>query len=451
MIANAISPEVHELISARDWKSLKEILPGLEPVDIRDLIGLVPNTDDRVIIFRLLPRPIAADVFSEMEWEQQEELLANLNNAQIRQILTALEPDDRTRFFEETPSEVTRKLMDYLSADDRKETLQLLGFPESSIGRLMTPDYVAIKKDWTVQRAMEHIRKIGKNVENFETVYVIDPQWRLLDTIDLRSLILTEADTIVETLMDNSFVSLSAFDDQEKAVDYLERYGLAIVPVVDSNGILLGSVTFDDLLDIAKEETTEDFHKTASVSPLETSYPQTGILQIYLKRVPWLVILVFVNILAGAAISGFEELIQSVIALVFFLPLIIDSGGNAGSQTATLVIRAFATGEINPRDWWRLVLKDMVVSILLGLTTGAAVSLLGFYRGGFLLGISVSLSMFAVVVSGSLLGTVLPFILRTLKLDPATASSPLITSIADILGVIIYLSIAAQVMGFSAR
>lgn len=449
MIANAISPEVHELIAARDWKSLKEILPGLEPVDIRDLIALVPETDDRVIIFRLLPRPVAADVFSEMEWEQQEELLAGLNNAQIRQILTALEPDDRTRFFEETPSEVTRKLMDYLSVDDRKETLQLLGYPDSSIGRLMTPDYVAIKKDWTVQRAMEHIRKIGKNVENIETVYVIDPQWRLLDAIDLRSLILAEADIIVETLMDNSFVSLSAFDDQEKAVGYLEHYGLAIVPVVDSNGVLLGSVTFDDLLDIAKEETTEDFHKTASVTPLETSYPQTGILEIYTKRVPWLVILVFINVFSGAAMSHFQELIKNVTAIIFFLPLIIDSGGNAGSQAATLVIRAFATGEINPREWWRLVLKDLAVSILLGLTMGVTVSLLGFYRGGILMGINVAISMLAVVVSGSLLGTVLPFILRTLKLDPATASSPLITSIADIMGVIVFFSISARIVGLA--
>jgi len=447
MLINVITPEIQELINSHDWKSLKEVLPGLEPVDTSDLIRSVSSTEDRVIIFRLLPRDLAADVFSEMDWDLQEDILSGMNNTQIRQILTELEPDDRTRFFEECPSEVTRKLIEFLPVDERKKTLELLGYPEYSVGRLMTPNYVAIKKNWTIKRSMEHIRKIGKNVENFDIVYVIDNQWKLLDAIELRSLILSDDDALVESIMDNTYVSLSAFEDQEKAVHYFEYYGLPILPVVDSEGVLLGSITFDDILEIAKEEATEDFHKTASVSPLETPYMQTKVLDFFKKRVGWLVALIFVNIISGFAMAHFEELIQAVTALVFFIPLIIDSGGNAGSQSSAMIIRAFATGEVHLKQWWEVVLKDLFVSMMLGLTMGLAVSLVGVYRGGFLMGISVALSMAAVVVTGSLLGTILPFILRVFKLDPATASSPLITSMADILGVIFFFSISQALIG----
>lgn len=448
MITSDFSPLIIEQAQSRDWKSLKESLQKLEPVDISDLIRFVAETEDRVIIFRLLPRDLAADVFSEMDWYQQEELLNGLNNTQIKQILTNLEPDDRARFFDESPSEVTRKLMDYLSAEDRKETLELLGYPESSIGRLMTPDYIAIKKDWTVEKALEHIRKIGNKIEHIETVYVIDKNWKLLDAINLRTIILADSEALIETLMNNSFVSLFALDDQEKAVDYLGHYALPIVPVVDATGILLGSVTFDDLLLIAQEETTEDFYKTASVSPLETSYPKTSILEIYSKRVGWLVILIFVNFISGQVMSRFEELIKAVTVLVFFLPLIIDSGGNAGSQSSTLIIRALATKEIELKNWWKLVFKDLVVSILLGLTMGFIVTFVGIYRGGILIGISLAISMTIVVIVGSLLGTLLPFILNIFKLDPATASSPLITTVADILGVLIFFSVSQAIIGF---
>lgn len=446
MVAEVISPEILELVENRNWNVLKQILPTLEPADIFELIARITAPNDRVLLFRLIPKDLAADVFSEMTWEFQEELVSALSSTQIRQVLSELDPDDRTHFFEETPPEVTRKLLDLLSVQDRKETLELLGYPEYSIGRLMTPDYVAIKKEWTIGKALEHIRAFGKTVENFDTVYVIDAKWKLLDAIDLRDIVLASEEATVESVMDNNFVSLSAFDDQEKAVHYLDHYNESVLPVVDSSGILLGSVTFDDVFDVAVEETTEDIHKSASVAPLETSYPQTSIWTLYAKRIVWLVVLVFVNTLSGAAIAGFEGLIKQVTALVFFMPLIIGSSGNAGSQAATLIVRAMAMHEVDPKQWWRLVFKDLAVSGFLGLTMGAAVSLLGFVRGGFLMGLSVALSMLAVVMMGSLLGTVLPFILRLLKIDPATASSPLITSISDILGVVIFFSISGAII-----
>ncbi len=447
MIAEAISPEILELIEAKNWNVLKELLPTLESADIAELINRIPLPEDRVFVFRLLPKDTAADSFSEMTAELQEDLVAQLTNAQIKQVLTNLDPDDRTHFFEEMPPAVTRRLLDLLSVQDRKETLELLGYPEHSVGRLMTPDYVAVKKEWSIAQALDHIRKIGKAVENFDTVYVIDNRWKLLDSINLRDIVLAQETDTVDSVMDDNFISLSAFDDQEKAVYYLDHYGAALLPVVDSAGILLGSVTFDDVFDVAREETTEDIHKSASVAPLETSYPRTGIFELYAKRIVWLVVLVFVNTLSGAAIAGFETLIQQVTALVFFLPLIIGSSGNAGSQAATLIVRAMAMHEVEAKNWWRLVLKDLAVSCFLGLTMGAAVSVLGILRGGYMMGLAVALSMISVVVIGSLLGTIIPFFLRLLRIDPATASSPLITSISDILGVLIFFSISSLIIG----
>lgn len=447
MIANVISPEILELVENRNWDVLKQVLPTLEPVDISELISRIPSVHDRVLVFRLIPKDLAADTFSEMTWDFQEELVSALTSNQIKQVLSELDPDDRTHFFEETPPEVTRKLLDLLSPQDRKETMELLGYPDQSVGRLMTPDYIAIKKEWTISQAIEHIRKIGKIIENFDIVYVIDNKWKLMDSIVLKDLILAEGNAKVESLMEGNYINLSVFDDQEKAVHVMDHYNLSILPVVDSSGILLGIVTFDDVFDVSREEATEDIHKSASVAPLETSYPSTSVWTLYAKRVGWLVALVFVNLVSGWALSRFEGLIQQVTALVFFLPLIIDSSGNAGSQSATLIVRAMAMHEVDPKHWWRLVLKDLAVSLCLGLTMGLAVSVVGFVRGGLLMAVSVSIAMISVVVMGSLLGTVLPFILRLLKLDPATASAPLITSLADILGVIIFFSISSAIIG----
>lgn len=449
MILDVISPELLELVENKDWKTVREILPTLEPVDISELINRVPADQDKLIIFRLLPKELAADTFSEMPADTQEVLVHSLSNTQIQQVLAELDPDDRTRFIDEMPPGLTRRLLDLLSAEDRKETLRLLGYPEFSIGRLMTPDYIAIKKHWTVAQAIDHVRKIGKSIENFDTVYVTDAKWQLLDALPLRNIILADDEALVESVMDNSFISLSAHDDQEQAVHYLDHYNLSILPVVDASGILLGSVTFDDVVDVMREETTEDIHKSASVAPLESSYPSSPIGELYSKRIVWLLVLVFVNVFSGAAMASFEGLIQKVTALIFFLPLIIGSSGNAGSQAATLVVRAMAMNEIDPRQWWRLVLKDVLVSGLLGLTMGAAVSILGILRGGLILGLCVSLSMLTVVVCGSLLGTVLPFVLRLLKQDPAAASSPLITSISDILGVFIFFGLSSLILGYA--
>jgi magnesium transporter len=333
-----------------------------------------------------------------------------------------------------------------LSPEDLQEARTLLGYPEESIGRLMTPDYVAVRPEWTIRQALAHVRRTGRASETITILYVVDSKWRLLDELDIRRFLLADVDDTVAQIMDHTLVSLSAFDDREEAVRTMERYDLAVLPVVDSDGILVGIVTFDDVLDVASAEATEDFHRTAAVAPLAGNYRDASIWMLYRKRIGWLVILVFMNIFSGAAIATFEDTIAAAVALVFFLPLLIDSAGNAGAQSATLMIRALAVGDVKLGDWSRMLGKEFGTAAALAVTMGLAVSWLGVFRGGADVGLVVTLTMMLVVMVGSVIGTMLPFVLSRLKLDPATASAPLITSLADISGVVIYFSLATWLL-----
>lgn len=447
MLKNLIGPEILELVEAKDWGTIKEVLEDWEAPDIADFLESVDSDSDRVILFRLLSRELGADVFSELNPSVQKQLLEQMNNHQIRQILLELPPDDRTWLFGELPGEVTQKLINLLPTEERKEALTLLGYPEDSVGRLMTSHYIAVRSNWTVRQAVKHIRNHGKNYDSINMVYVTDRSWTFLDALELHKFILAEPDQKVEEIMDNTFIHLSPYDDREEAVKLMEHYNLPVLPVVDSKKVMLGIVTFDDVMDVAQEEATEDFHRTAAVSPLRAGYLETGITQLYRKRILWLMILIFINIFAGAAIASFEDMIEKAVALVFFLPLLIDSGGNAGSQAATLMVRSLAMGEVRLGDWARTLGREILVAGLLGLTMGLAVWSLGLYRGGPEIAFAVSFAMTAIVIMGSIVGTLMPFILSIFKFDPATASAPLITSIADICGVLIYFSIASLIIG----
>jgi magnesium transporter len=299
---------------------------------------------------------------------------------------------------------------------------------------------------WWVRPGLEvrggRLAVAGRDAETVNRIYVVDDEGRLIDDIRLRNLVLAPDGATIEDIMDHTFVSLSAFTDREEAVAAIRRYDVVALPVLDSDGVLVGIVTVDDLLDVAEREVTEDFHKVASVGPLETSFRDARARLLYQRRIGWLLILVVINIFSGAGIAFFEDTIAATVALVFFLPLLIDSSGNAGSQSATLVIRAMATGEVQTRDWFRLFRREIGVAVLMGLTMAAAVSAIGLYRGGFEVAVVVSMTMVLVVVVGSLVGMSLPFLLRRVGLDPATASAPLVTSISDITGVLIYFSLA---------
>lgn len=436
-----------ELIDQKSWKALKQALNNLEPVEIADVIEASSSTD-QLILFRLLPREMAKETFQHLSHEEQEDIIERLakNSRKISELLNDLDPDDRTAFFEELPGQVSQRLVQMLSLKERAIATKLLGYPEDSIGRLMTPEYVALKPFFTVREALEHIRIFGRDSETLNVVYVVDERWNLIGDIRIKTIILASPDQKISELIENRSVSLNAYDDQEIAVKIFQEYDRIALPVIDTDGTLLGIVTFDDVMDVIEEEHTEDFQRFGSLTDVVVNPLKAKISYLYRQRIVWLFALVFMNVFSGAALAHFESVLQSVISLVFFLPLLIASGGNAGSQSATLMIRALAVGDVRMKDWFQLVGKEFLVSLLLGVTMAAGVSVVASFRAPDAIFVVAS-TMVCTVIVGSIIGMLLPFVFTKLKVDPATASAPLITSIADICGIVIYFSIATAYFG----
>lgn len=441
--------EIKKLIAERRWKELREVLITWPPATVADLIQEMEKFD-AVLIFRCLPRTFAADAFSEIDFLDQDELLKSLTDNEAAVLLAELTPDDRTALFEELPAEMTKRLFELLNPEDLKEVRQLLGYPEDSVGRLMTPDFVSIQADWTVKKALQYIRQKGRDSEILAMIYVVDKKGKLLDDLRLRQLILANPSDKISDLMNDTFISITAFEDQEKAYHLIKEHNLFALPVVDSQGVLLGIVTVDDLIDVGEEETTEDFHKIAGMSELKLpeKIRDASVRILYRKRIGWLLFLIFVNIIAGTAIGFYEETIAAYIVLVLFMPLLIDCGGNAGAQASTLMVRALAVKDVKMQDWYYCIGKEVLVAGAIGITMGVVVSLLGIFRGGMTIALVVGLSMLIIVFIGSIVGITLPFLFTKFGWDPAVASGPLITSIADIIGVTIYLFIATSLLRF---
>jgi magnesium transporter len=440
-----LKPEIEELIKAKEWVALKESLQDVPSVDIAELIEEI-EPEVAVVIFRLLKKQKAGEVFSHLSNSKEVELLDMLTKRQLEDVMSNLEPDDRVAIVEELPGHLTQRVMNSLNVEEQQEIKQMLGYPKESVGRQMTSRYVKVKSDWTVDRAMRHIRKFGFSAETINVIYVVDENEKLIDDLKLTQLILADPQDKISDITDDSFVSLNAFDDQEHAVEIFSKYDRVALPVVDSDGILIGIVTVDDVIDIAREEATEDFHKGAAVEPLKTTYRETSIWSLFSKRILWLLILVVVNLLSSGVIEYYEEVLASALALAFFIPLLIDSGGNTGAQSATIMVRSLAIGDVKISHWLRVAGKEIFVGITLGIAMGFASAVLGVFRGGWEIGLIVGLSMVAIVLVANLIGTILPFLLTKFKIDPAVASSPLITTIVDVTGLLIYFSIAALVL-----
>lgn len=449
-----LSPtEIKKLIKNKHWRVLKDVISAWHAADIADLFREI-DVKDCAIILRLLPQKLQAEVFSYLDSGMQERILKSLTDDHVKLIITEMEPDDRTELFEEVPPELTRKLINLLSSEERKVALQLLGYPEDSVGRLMTPNYVALKDHWTVEKAMEHIRKFGKDAETIDMVYVVDDGWHLLDDMPIRRLILANPEQTVRSIMDHQFVSITADSDQEEAIKVFEKYDLVALPVTDSEGHLLGIVTVDDIIDALREEQTEDFTKFSAIEPKHigfdfiTRLKEVPLRKIFRARITWLLALLIMDLITGGIIQAFEGTIAKYVVLVTFLPVLVDTAGNAGSQSATLVIRALALGTVKIRDWAYLLGRELLVAGALGVTMGLGISIMGVIRGrSILIAQVVVLSMIINVIVGSLIGVLLPFIFVKLKKDPATASTPLITTLADIIGTGIFLGIAYLMLG----
>ncbi len=406
------------------------------------------DLENKITVFRDLPYHFSTKVFSYFSPKQKLFFIKNLNNKELKKLLADLNPDDRTDLFESVPSKTGKKLMRLLTSEDLKETTQLLDYPEDSVGRLMTPDFLTIKPNWTIKQALKYIRKNGKNVETIDVIYVVDDNERLIDDLKIKNLLIADPQTKIKNITSHYLTKLSVFDDQEIALELIKKYNLVALPVVNEHDILVGIVTIDDLMDISDEESTEDIHKIGGLSVEEgpkgiVNVFETPLKILYRSRISWLMILVGVNIFSGAAMAFFEETIAQAVALVFFLPLLIDSGGNAGSQASTLMIRALSLGDVKVHHWAKMIGREVAVATGLGITMALGVMLIGIFRSGIDIAIVAALSMIIIVLVGSTIGMSLPFLFTKFNKDPAAASGPLVTSIADICGVLIYFYIAS--------
>lgn len=438
--------EIEVLIESGQLKALAESLTSWANPEVAELI-LRLDKPHQVLVYRSLPRERAADVFAYLEPEDQDDVLDALTDADTRLLLANLSPDDRTAMLEELPAKVTRRLMQLLSPEDLAESRQLLGYPDESVGRLMTPDYIRLRAEWSCEQALAHVRKYGRDSEIFNILYVTDAGGKLVDIVRMRRLIMMDPQALIQDMLNYNCVSISAYDDREVAVEMIQRYDVNALPVVDSEGVLLGIVTVDDILDVAEEEATEDIQKGAAVAPLETRYSVASPSQLFRKRIGWLLVLIFVNLISAGVIARYEAFMLEFIALALFMPLVIASGGNCGAQSATLMVRAIATGDLELSDWLAAVGKELFVGALLGGAMAVIAGAVGqLYGGDSKIALIVGLSMVSIVFVANSFGALLPFALSRLKVDPAAASSPLITSVMDVLGLIIYFSIAAVVL-----
>jgi magnesium transporter len=451
MVGKILEPEIRSLIDARNFGALREVFHEWPPADVAEVI-LDVSEDDQVIIFRVLPHALAADVFEYIGIEEQQKLLRAMAHEQVVGILNEMSPDDRTALLEELPSAAARQLIWLLTPQERRIAQALLGYPEGSVGRLMTPDFIQVREDWTVQQVLDY----GRDSETLNVVYVVDDRGKLIDDIRMREFLLRPLTAKVSDFRDETFVALSVNDSQQDALNVFRKYDRVALPVLDSSGVLVGIVTSDDMLDVAEQEATEDIQKLGGMEALDEPYTTIPFLRMVKKRATWLIILFLGEMLTATAMQGYNSEIERAAILAMFLPLIISSGGNSGSQATTLVIRAMALGELRLRDWFGVVRKELLSGLSLGLILGT----IGFFRitlwqylhifdyGKYhwLVAITVGVALVGVVLWGTLSGAMLPFLLRRFGLDPAASSAPFVATLVDVTGLVIYFNVALVIL-----
>lgn len=453
MVVINSSHDISEILRERDFVALRQALRNWSASAIVRIVeGL--SIEDKMVVLRILPRDLAADVFELFNLSDQKHLLRSMGQEEAAGVLNNMAPDDRTLLLEELPANMTKQLLAQLTPEERAIAVSLLGYPEGSIGRLMTPDYIAVREQWSLQYTLDYIREHGRDSETLSLVYVVNEQGVLIDDIHLRSLLLAPPQSTIADLLDHQFVALKATDDQETAIGVFERDRPAL-PVTDSSGVLIGIVTIDDVLRVAEAAATEDIQKIGGTAPLDEPYIVIGLRRMITKRAGWLVVLFLGELFTATAMGFFEKEIEKAVVLALFVPLIISSGGNSGSQASTLVVRALAIGEIGLRDWWRVMRREFIVGFALGSILGtigflriALWSWLGDLYGPhwLLVALTVAISLVGVVMWGALSGSLLPLILRRMGFDPAVSSAPFVATIVDVTGLVIYFSVAYLIM-----
>lgn len=450
MLGNVLRPEIEELIHDREWDALRIALGDLPPVEIAEILGDMTGTT-AALVFRVLPRGAAAEAFAALPLNSQEEIIRSLSEESVAGILSEMPADDRTRLLEELPAIATQRLINLLTPGERAIATKLLGYPEESIGRLMTPDYIIVHPDWTVAKALDHVRKHAHQSETANVLYVVDDSLRLLDDLKLAVFVMATPEALVKDLTDGQFVSLKAMDDREVAIPIFKKHYRVALPVTDSQGIMLGIVTLDDILAIAEEEATEDMQKIGGMEALDAPYLATPFKEMIRKRAGWLMVLFVGEMLTATAMAGFEHELANAVVLALFVPLIISSGGNSGSQAASLIIRALGTGELPTSRWREVLMKELASGLVLGVILGAV----GFLRIALwstfsdvygphwmLLGITIFFTLVGIVLWGTITGSMFPILLKKLGLDPAVSSAPFVATLVDVTGIVIYFELA---------
>jgi len=442
-----------EIIQSEDVLQIREFLNNQNISDVAGLIYEFPDYEAQIIGNMSTHR--AASTFKILDVSIQKRIIQESPAFKTAELLNELSADDRTAFLEELPSEVVKELIKTLDPEERKITLSLLGYPESSVGRLMTPDYIAVEKDWTIKEVIEHIREVGKDSETIDVIYVVDDKGVFIDDIRIREIILANPEKKIEDVIDNRYIALHVDDDQEAASEAFKMNNRVALPVLDNNNILLGIVTIDDVLWVAQEEFTEDIQKIGGTEALDEPYLEIPLLKLFKKRIVWLVVLFLSEMLTATAMGYFEDEIAKATVLALFIPLIISSGGNSGSQASTLIIQAMALGEITIAEWWRVIQREVISGLLLG----AVLGIIGFTRvmlwnqifhtygdNSLLIASTIGLSLVGVVLWGTIAGSMLPIVLKRFGADPATSSAPFVATLVDVTGLVIYFSVAFLIL-----
>lgn len=446
----SLQEKFEDVIDRDDMLDIKEFLNSQNISDVMELI--YNNSEYEVQIISNLSANRAASTFKILDVANQKKIIQSLAPIKTAELLNALPADDRTALLEELPVEAVKEFIKLLDPDERKITLSLLGYPEDSVGRLMTPEYIAVREEWTTMEVLNHIRHFGKDSETIDVIYVVNQQGQLIDDIRIREFLFASPDKKVSEMVDGRYITLKVHDDQEKANQVFKINNRVALPVVDDNNILMGIVTIDDVLWIANEEFSEDMQKMGGTEALNEPYLEIPLLKLFRKRILWLTVLFLGEMLTASAMGYYQHEIASAIVLALFIPLIISSGGNSGSQASTLIIQAMAVGEITVEDWWKVMRRE----ILSGLMLGCVLGIIGFVRiivwrqffpGVYgdhfmIIGFVVGISLLGVVLLGTLTGSMLPIILKRLGADPAVSSAPFVATLVDVTGLIIYFTLA---------
>ena len=440
--------EVLELLATKQYTKLRQSLVELNEADVAALLEEL-NEEQLLRVFRILPKDLAADVFSYMEPENQQTVIKALSDRETANIINNLMADDATDLLEEMPANMVKKILANANAETRRDINHLLRYPEDSAGSIMTVEYVDLKENLTVEGAIARIREVGLDSETINVCYVLDAQRRLLGTVALRYLLLSDPQEKIGNIMHENVIALGTLMDQEAVADQFKKYDFTTMPVVDNENRLVGIITVDDIMDIMVEETTEDMEKMAAIVPSDKPYMRTGIFETFKKRIPWLLLLMVSATFTGAILTRFEDALSACAVLIAFIPMLMDTGGNAGGQASVTVIRGLSLGEIEYRDVPKVIFKEVRVAVLCGVCLAAAnfVKLLLFDKVGIMVAFVVCITLVAAVLMAMLVGCLLPIGAKRIGFDPAVMASPFITTIVDALSLLIYCSVARMLLG----